>query len=242
MPKTTLSQFSVFFKNFEEFQDIKKEVFENNEYLFSCSKPSPFIIDCGSHIGVSVLYFKQQYPQAKIIAFEPNPDNFAVLRKNIDINNLDNITTINAALSNFEGEAFLFGEFGNDNSRSCGNSLTPEWANPGSKKTKVRTLLLSSYVQETVDFLKLDVEGEEYNVLHEIQNKLKYIQEMCVEFHGVNKINKNSLDEIVTLLQNAGFRVDVNFKKLRDYFPANLLNWAVSSGLSLATVRAIKEL
>lgn len=238
MPETTLGQFRVFFKNFQEYEDILKEVFENNEYEFSCSKLSPFIIDCGSHIGVSILYFKQQYPQARIIAFEPNPDNFAVLRKNIDINNLDNITTINAALSNFEGETFLFGEFGGDDSRSCGNSLTPEWANPGSKKIKVNALLLSSYIQENVDFLKLDVEGEENNILHEVQDKLKLIQEMCVEFHGINKIKKNSFDEIVTLLQNSDFVVDVKFRNLNDYFPAHILDWAISSGLSLATIHA----
>lgn len=237
MYEATLGHFRVFFKNRQEYQDIFKEVFENNEYLFLSSKSSPFIIDCGSHIGISVLYFKQQYPQARIVAFEPNPDNFAILQKNISVNNLDNVTPINGALSNFEGETFLFGEFGDD-SRSCGNSLTPEWANPGSEKVKVKTLLLSSYVQENIDFLKLDVEGEESNVLYEAQNKLKLIKEMCIEFHGINKIKKNNLDEIVNLLQGSEFVVDVKFKKLNDYFPAHILDWAMNSGLSLATIHA----
>jgi FkbM family methyltransferase len=42
----------------------------------------PLIVDCGSNIGASVLWFSTRYPQAHILAIEPAPDNFELLRQN----------------------------------------------------------------------------------------------------------------------------------------------------------------
>jgi FkbM family methyltransferase len=42
----------------------------------------PLIVDCGSNIGASVLWFSTRYPKAHILAIEPAPDNFALLRQN----------------------------------------------------------------------------------------------------------------------------------------------------------------
>ena len=45
--------------------------------------PKPFIIDCGANIGLSVIYLKNLYPDAEIVAFEPDEQNFQLLQKNI---------------------------------------------------------------------------------------------------------------------------------------------------------------
>ena len=42
----------------------------------------PLILDCGANIGTSVLWFAARYPEAHIVAVEPAPDNFALLKKN----------------------------------------------------------------------------------------------------------------------------------------------------------------
>ena len=46
-------------------------------------QPRPFIIDCGANIGLSVIYMKSLYPQATIIAFEPDEKNFELLKTNM---------------------------------------------------------------------------------------------------------------------------------------------------------------
>jgi FkbM family methyltransferase len=46
------------------------------------SGKKPLIVDCGAHIGASVLWFTARYPEAHIVAVEPSPMNFALLRKN----------------------------------------------------------------------------------------------------------------------------------------------------------------
>src|SRR6266487_3582389 len=62
------------FINENEFEGMYNETFKYNQYRFTADTSAPFILDCGSNIGVSVVYFKTLYPQAKIIAFEPSPD------------------------------------------------------------------------------------------------------------------------------------------------------------------------
>ena len=41
-------------------------------------------IDCGANIGISILFFKKQYPDCTIMAFEPNPHAFPLLEKNVN--------------------------------------------------------------------------------------------------------------------------------------------------------------
>lgn len=47
------------------------------------SQVAPLIIDVGAHIGTSVVYFENAYPSARIVAFEPHPENFEVLQRNV---------------------------------------------------------------------------------------------------------------------------------------------------------------
>jgi FkbM family methyltransferase len=73
-------------------------------YYFETDNPLPFIIDAGAQIGMSTLYFKKQYPGAEIVAIEPNTINFKLLEENIWENQLDNVTTIQAALTGYGSE------------------------------------------------------------------------------------------------------------------------------------------
>src|SRR5947207_15012797 len=92
------------FINEEEFEYLWNEIFKINQYHFSCKTDTPFIIDCGAHIGLSVLYFKRCYPQAQIIAFEPNHATFQILECNIRQNHIQDVHLINAAVGDSDGE------------------------------------------------------------------------------------------------------------------------------------------
>lgn len=65
------------------FVGLVLEIFLKRVYEVELSAPAPFIIDCGSNIGLSVLYFKGQYADAEIVAFEPDARAFAKLQANI---------------------------------------------------------------------------------------------------------------------------------------------------------------
>jgi FkbM family methyltransferase len=236
--KITIDDYEVFSINVGESLEIAKEIFENQEYFFSSPTPTPKILDCGSHIGLATLYFKKLFPSARITCVEPIPENFNLLQKNVRANNLQSVNLINAAISNQPGNSIIFGEFDKSNPRFCGSSLFHDWANPGSSSLLTKTILLSSLLNEKIDFLKLDIEGLETGALKESESKINRVAEICIEFHGMNTNTENRLDEIIAILERNNFKVEVRHKIVQDVFPQKLLSWVEENGLSLATIRA----
>src|SRR5688500_16821497 len=74
------------------------EIFVQEVYRFPSDSETPVIIDCGANIGLSVLYFKELYKNAKIIAFEADPFICKMLDENLKEYNYNNIESINAAV------------------------------------------------------------------------------------------------------------------------------------------------
>lgn len=200
MPNSSrLQNFTIFYNNSEEYHHLKREIFTSNLYYFETSNPKPLIIDAGAHIGLSTLYFKKVYPGAQIIAIEPNPKSFEILEKNIFENQIDGVTTINAALSTAKGQEKLFLDSSDDEWHSTASFHKGSWA--GTQKSSeiiVKTLTLSEFINQPVDFLKLDIEGSEQKVLTQAASNLKLVSEMHVEFHTHAT---QSLGKLVELLE-----------------------------------------
>jgi len=83
------------FNNYFWYFHSIEELFVDEVYCCVLSTDAPYILDCGANIGLSVIYFKQQWPKAKIVAFEPDPKNFDHLTKNIESFQLTDVTTVN---------------------------------------------------------------------------------------------------------------------------------------------------
>jgi FkbM family methyltransferase len=198
------------FVNEEEFEDIYDEIFKYKIYRFTADTAAPFILDCGAHIGVSVLYFKSLYPHAKIIAFEPNPDTFKLLELNIKQNHLRDVELVNAAISHTAGEIdFYICEPSASYLTWAGgfSVMKNAWYDPQSYQTiKVPAVKLSSYITRPVDMLKIDVEGVEEIVLEEIEGKLQVVKEIRMEFHGSRSNERNNIERVTSLLKRNGFR------------------------------------
>ena len=69
-----------------------EEIFIHEDYRFTSGVAEPLIIDCGSNIGVSVMYFKTLYANCRIRAFEPDSISGEYLERNIAENHLDGIS------------------------------------------------------------------------------------------------------------------------------------------------------
>lgn len=181
---------------FFEYMDI----FKHKIYHFQSKKRNPLIIDAGSHVGLSILYFKHIYPEARIIGFEPDPNIYGILQRNMKVNKLSNLNLINAALSSEEGEQTFYVD-GSD-----GGSLVYD----GQKNSiKMKAIKLSSYITEPIDFLKMNIEGTELDVLKEIAQKLHYVKEIIIEYHMFDSNNQN-LHTILELLNQHGFMYMIN--------------------------------
>ncbi len=173
-----------------------KDIFRNRIYDFETANPNPVVIDGGGYIGLATLYVKRKYPGARVLCFEPDPALCTVIRKNLAENNLSDVELVQAALSNTAGEAH-FASDGLD-----GGKISAE-----SGGQLVRTVRLSEYIQGPVDFLKLNIEGEEEGVLRDLfdSRALHAVDQMVVEYHGWPKRDQH-LGRILEMLAQSGFR------------------------------------
>ncbi len=172
-----------------------KEIFVDKIYSQQLPKNS-YIIDCGGHIGLSVIYLKSISPDATIVCFEPDHSNFELLQKNIISHNLKNIALKNEAVW-FENTTLNFIQKGNMDSR-ISNEILPD-------TVKVQATKLKDYINKKVDFLKLDIEGAEYLVLKDIAENLHHVTNMFIEYHGSFSQNEELL-EIFQIIVKSGFQ------------------------------------
>jgi FkbM family methyltransferase len=154
-----------------------RELFEEEIYNFTASSASPFIIDCGANIGLSVLYFKRLYPGATLVAFEPDKENFHLLQENTAANQLQNVDLRQAAVWKENG-TLSFSSAGTQDSQIVTNGKT-------ANTIQIRAERLADLLKDRhVDFLKIDIEGAELEVLKDCEPQLSNVENLFVEYHG----------------------------------------------------------
>jgi FkbM family methyltransferase len=172
-----------------------REIFLSKDYYFESVQTEPKIIDCGANIGMSVFFHKYFHPNAHITAFEPNPSAFELLELNVKSNGLKNVTLVKKAVSS-SLEPISF--FVNNDKGSLLSSIREDRG--GSSKIEIETDLLSNYLKEKVDLLKIDIEGAEWQVLEDLKvngRQLANVDHAIIEYH--HKIN-NEKSRLTTFL------------------------------------------
>ena len=221
---------------------LYKEIFLGKEYPIASTKSHPLIVDCGSNIGISVLFFKKKYPNGKIIAFEPDPMSYSILNKNVSINGLKNVQLYNLALSDKEGECLLYG----CSTNSIGQSLSSDWGLKGYYKDSFPTkvMRLSSFIDEEVDFLKLDIEGAEQAVLQDLHknNKLLLIKQFTIEVHEIDAIaNENNMQGVVEILDQYPFQYSIFEHPISELPMSHLQEWAQLNNMKISVIKGTRE-
>ena len=204
LTRESIFGYDVHFFDYHTFAILFEELYVAEIYYFSASSPEPLIVDCGSNIGLSVLYFKRLYPKARVIAFEPDKATFETLERNIKSNNLADVTLVKKALYDSVGSIPIY--------------VSPE--QPGllvqstrkenlarSEVTSVETETLSSYLTEPVDLLKMDIEGAEDHVLKDLNEtgKLALVREIVLEYHHHLTPREDKLGVFLKTLEQTNF-------------------------------------
>lgn len=177
-----------------------KEIFAENFYNFKTqtNKNDGLILDCGSNIGLSALYFAKRFPHTKIVCVEADPEICKILKRNIKRNNITGVEIINKAIWH-EETVVCFLPDGNDGGRVdfCENHSS----------ISIETIrlkdLLNRYDQITM--LKLDVEGAELSALQDCCSKLNDVENMFIEYHSRSSCQQE-LSKLITIIETAGFR------------------------------------
>jgi FkbM family methyltransferase len=165
------------------------------------------VIDIGANQGFFSLYAASK--GATVYAFEPCVDNFEILKWNVSTNRLeDKVKMFNAAVTHKEGKVDLF--VGLDASGDIlSGSVSVRNANRGGigvQTQSVESVTLNSLLRdlhiEQCDFLKMDCEGAEYDILASTSpTSFEQIARISIECH------ENRMQEAVSLLKNAGFEI-----------------------------------
>lgn len=123
-------------------------------------KSNDIVIDVGAHIGIHTVHFAKK---AKfVIAIEPEPENFLLLKMNILANKIRNVIALPIAASNYDGAISLC-------ISSASGAHTVEETNKCINKLMVKCKRIDSLLKvlgiSKVDIVKIDVEGHEYKVI-----------------------------------------------------------------------------
>jgi len=200
MESTKLGKYTVIFPNKKEYHILKREIWNQEIYSFDSNKSSPYIIDIGSHIGVSVLYFKATYPNCKILAFEPNPNSFKILEENININGLNDIKLINKGISSNSKSKDFYIDNSNEKWESNSSLLKGSWnGKENTKSIQIECTRLDEYVEDIqeIDMLKIDTEGTELDILNSHKNILHKVRNISVEYHP---IKGSKVEKLISIL------------------------------------------
>ncbi|MES2691487.1 MAG: FkbM family methyltransferase [Bacteroidota bacterium] len=185
---------------------LMKEVFEEEIYRFSTANAKPLIIDCGANTGLSALYFHENFPAGRIIAFEPDPLCYGLLEQHIVNREMNNVEAINCAVSNFAGTARFF-----THSEITGQS-TPVMSLQKNEATdqviEVACVHFGEYIKQfdQVDFCKVDIEGGESALLQGLVSagSVSLVSEFVVEYH-VWAAQLYDAETFVSVFESQGF-------------------------------------
>ena len=177
------------------------EIFIRQNYAFLTDNDRPTILDCGANVGVGIVYLKKLCPNAVIYAFEPDGEAFRCLSENVQRNHLSNVHLYPNAVwvNNEELDFYADG--------SWGGGLFPKHSS--SSASRVAAIDLSEFLQQDIEFLKMDIEGAETVVIqHACARIIKYVKRFFFEWHSM-KGERQLLGAILGEFERAGFRYHI---------------------------------
>lgn len=194
-----------------------KKIFLSEDYCLPFKISPKVIVDAGANIGMATLYFATRYPEASIIAIEPESSNFKILEQNCA--GLPNVTLLNVAL------------WPSEQSVQITNPGDEKWsfvvsgsAEKGSSTQNVPIISVEGVLRKTpdgnIDLLKLDIEGAEWELFSINPEKwLNNVQTIAIELH--DRFRNGCAQAFYSAIAKRKFRQEVKgeniFVKFDDY-------------------------
>jgi len=166
------------------------------------------ILDIGAHIGVFSIYSKIINPKSEIIAIEPEPENFELLKTNLKLNGCKNIKAIQAALiAGNEKTTNLY------LSKNTHNHSTNKPLNQSTSITAPATnleLLMKEHKLSKIGLLKMDIEGAEFEIVSGLRTSdFGRIQNFVIEYHPApHGVQGKPADYLSNIIRQHGFSVE----------------------------------
>lgn len=147
-------------------------------------------LDIGANIGACTAFWIKRGLPDQVIAFEPHPETYNRLRKNVSLNSWDNVETVHAALSSQDGEIDI---------STCQERTMAKVGLERTGQTKVKSMRLDTILEQRgigiVELCKIDVEGHEVQVLNGGSDSLHKIKRIIIEYH-TKKLRREVLEKL----------------------------------------------
>ena len=198
-------------KSGHSFELAFQGTYEPLEYNFlkTLNLDGTVALDVGSCIGYYSLLLSDLAGKGKVLAFEPENGNFGLLKKNIEVNNLTNIQAYNVAVGNKNGAVFL------KKGRSPGEHSVYDDAQKD-KDVSVEIVRIDDFLKEKkislsdVSYVKIDVEGYEFEVLRGMTEVISESSDLIIQFEFAPQHLEEhdcSLHELVDFIRNNNINV-----------------------------------
>ncbi len=186
------------------FLSAHREIFVEEIYRIPSSDAAPAIVDLGANIGLATLWLKRRFPHAQVLALEPDPGIYACLEQNVRRNRLAGVELLKKAA--WDTNTTL--EFAADRADG-GFAWERREGKAGARSFAVEAVAVQELLAERrVDFLKIDIEGAERQVLAACCDILPRVRWLFVEYHG-RAGERPALGQVASILEAAGFRLHV---------------------------------
>lgn len=216
---------------------LRWEIFERRRYVrpgFEL-RPGDIVVDIGGNIGVFVLWAAPQVPQGWVVSVEPNPVSLRCLNLNIQRNGLGNVTAMHAAAGGDGGTMELIYHPGWEMIAYNAEVAAPWFYKQSAAARLVRWIvagltnrevprgpprriltrlmslehIMDDHGIEVVNYLKLDCEGSEFEILRNVSGACwSRIERAAIEYHEFGRDRR--VAELVSILEGNGFAVEVN--------------------------------
>jgi FkbM family methyltransferase len=198
----------------EAYVDMVNDVYEPGiTRLFDkLIKPGMTVVDIGAHIGYFTLIAAQKSGlTGRVYAFEPAPDNYEILTKNITLNEYENVIPIQKAVCDVDGTTSFYMHVD-----TVAHSLYPTTIGRGKSTINVETTSLDHFFEQEgwppVNLIKMDIEGAEAAALAGMRKLIQRNKTMYLFLEFVPQIQQNTGTdprELVAKLSEMGFTVQV---------------------------------
>jgi FkbM family methyltransferase len=166
------------------------------------------IIDIGAHHGYfSMFSAVNTAKDSKIVAIEPDSENFNRLVQNVKHNSLPNIESISCAIAGEDGQSEFFPGNGVNSTIVANYALSQSGAISKTIETRTLAKIIEDNNLPRVDFLKMDCEGAEYQILINTPSEVfDKIETISMEFHDMKDVRYTG-ESILNILTQNGFKI-----------------------------------
>lgn len=176
--------------------DAFEQVFVQGEYDVPLAAPPRTIIDAGANVGAAAVYFAHRYPEARIAAVEPDPENFALLRRNVAP--YPGVRPLQAGLWSHRTTLAILNPADRPWDRRVGEAA-------GGIPALTVEDVMEALGDRPLDLLKMDIEGAEVEVFRTSAAWIGRVGTIIVETHDA--LHPGCADALRAATRDEGFAV-----------------------------------